>query len=58
VVAEVRERLAVSKRAAQKTVMERFNLKKLNEQKLKNSIRLQSQKRLKLWGHQQGMGQY
>jgi hypothetical protein len=31
VVAKVRKRLAVSKRAAQKIDMERFNLKKLNE---------------------------
>jgi hypothetical protein len=31
VVAEARERLAVSKRAAQKIDMERFNVKKLNE---------------------------
>jgi hypothetical protein len=31
VVAKVRERLAVSKRAAQKVDTERFNVKKLNE---------------------------
>jgi hypothetical protein len=31
VVAEVRERLAVSKRMVKKMDMERFNLKKLNE---------------------------
>jgi hypothetical protein len=31
VVAEVRERLAVSNRAAQKIDMERFNVKNLNE---------------------------
>jgi hypothetical protein len=31
VVAKVRERLAISKQAAQKMEMERFNLKKLNE---------------------------
>jgi hypothetical protein len=30
-VAKVRERLAVSKRAAQKIDMDRFNVKKLNE---------------------------
>jgi hypothetical protein len=29
--------------------MERFNLKKLNEGKLKNNIRLQSQASLQLW---------
>jgi len=31
VVAEVRERLSVSKQAAQKFDMERFNLKRLND---------------------------
>jgi hypothetical protein len=35
VVEEVRERLAVSKRAAQKIDIERFNLKKLNEEEVK-----------------------
>jgi hypothetical protein len=35
VVAKVRERLAVSKRAAQKTDTERFNVKKLNEGNVK-----------------------
>jgi hypothetical protein len=49
VVAKVRERLAVSKQAAQKVDMERFNLKKLSEGKLKNSIRLQSQTSLQHW---------
>jgi hypothetical protein len=43
VVAKVGERLAASKQAAQKVDMERFNLKKLNERKLRNSIGLQSQ---------------
>jgi hypothetical protein len=49
VVAIVRERLAVSKRAAQEIDMERYNLKKLNEGKLKNSVRLQSETSLQLW---------
>jgi hypothetical protein len=35
VVAKVRERLAVSKRSAQKIDMEKFNVKKLNEGKVK-----------------------
>jgi hypothetical protein len=35
VVAKVRERLAVSKRAAQKVDTERFNVKKLNEEDVK-----------------------
>jgi hypothetical protein len=45
VVAEVRERLAVSKGVAQKTEMERFNVKELNE----DSIGLQSETSLQLW---------
>jgi hypothetical protein len=40
----------VSKRAAQKIDTERFNVKKLNERKLKNSIRLQSQKKFEALG--------
>jgi hypothetical protein len=43
VVAKVKERLVVSKRGAQKRDTERFNVKKLNEGMLKNSIGLQSQ---------------
>jgi hypothetical protein len=35
VVAKIRERLGVSKRAAQKMDMERFNLKKLNKEGVK-----------------------
>jgi hypothetical protein len=49
VVAEVRERLAVSKRAAQKVDTARFNVKKLNEEDVKNSIRLQSETSLQVW---------
>jgi hypothetical protein len=49
VVAKVRERLAVSKRPAQKIDMERFNVKKLTRGILKNSIRLQSEASLQLW---------
>jgi hypothetical protein len=49
VVAKVREGLAVSKRATQKFYMGRFNLKKLNEAEVKNSIRLISQTGLQLW---------
>jgi hypothetical protein len=65
VVAKMRERLAVSKRAAQKTDTERFNLKKLNEGDIKEqyhvTIRNKSAALQNLrgqWGHQQGMGQY
>jgi hypothetical protein len=49
VVAEVRERRAVSKQAAQKMDMERFSLKKLNEGDVKEQARLQSQTVLQLW---------
>jgi hypothetical protein len=49
VVAKVRERLAVSKQAAQKIDTERFIIKKLDEGKLMNSIRLQSETSLQLW---------
>jgi hypothetical protein len=45
----VRERLAVSKRAARKIDTERFNVKKLKTRvMLKNSIRLQSETSLQL----------
>jgi hypothetical protein len=47
-VAKVRERLAVSKRAAQKIDTERFNVKKLNEEDV-NSTGLQSETSLQLW---------
>jgi hypothetical protein len=41
VVAKVRERMAVSKRMVKKMDVEIFNLKQLNEGKVKESIRLQ-----------------
>jgi hypothetical protein len=40
VVAKVRERLAVSKRAARKVDTERFNVKKLNEGDVKEQYRV------------------
>ena len=46
VVAKVRERLAVSKQAAQKLDGERFNLRK----RLRNNIRLRLQTGLQPWG--------
>jgi hypothetical protein len=49
VVAKVRERLAVSKRMVKKMDIERFNLKKLNGRRLKNTITLQSKTGLQLW---------
>jgi glycine betaine/choline ABC-type transport system substrate-binding protein len=42
VVAEVRERQAVSKRAAQKLDMERFNAKMLNEEDVKEQYQVTS----------------
>jgi hypothetical protein len=48
VVAKVRERLSVNKRAAQKFDMERFNLKKPSEVKLGYSINIKSRKVLQL----------
>jgi hypothetical protein len=49
VVPKVRERLEVTKQAAQKIDTERFNVKKLNKRMLKNSIRLQSETSFQLW---------
>jgi hypothetical protein len=40
VVAEVRERLSVNKRSAQKLHMERFNLKKLNDVEVKEQYKV------------------
>jgi hypothetical protein len=64
IIAKVRERLAVSKRAAQKINTERFNLKKLNEGMLKtvpgyNQKQVCSSGKLRgQWGHLQDMGQH
>jgi hypothetical protein len=65
VVAKVRERLAVSKQAAQKIDMERFNVKKLNEGDVKEQYQVTirntfccSGKLGEPWAQQQGMGQY
>ena len=44
----VREKLALSKQAAQKFDGERFNLRKLNELEVGNNIRLRSQTGLRL----------
>ena len=49
VIAKVRERLAVGKQAAQRFDRQRFNLRKLNEPRLGNSIRLRLQTGLQLW---------
>jgi hypothetical protein len=43
-IAKVRKKLAVSKRAAQKEDTERFNLRELNNGTLKKSIRLKPEK--------------
>jgi hypothetical protein len=62
-VAELRERLAASKRPAQKVDVERFILKKLNEGML--TVSSYNQKQVcrfgnvrGQWGHQQGTGNY
>jgi hypothetical protein len=49
VVAEVRERLAVKKQAAQKFDGRRFNLRKLNEREVGKQYRLRLQTGLQLW---------
>jgi hypothetical protein len=49
VVAKLRERLALSKRAAQKIDTKRFNVRKLNDGMLKNSMRLKSETSLRRW---------
>jgi hypothetical protein len=49
VVAKITERLAVSKRHVNKMDTDRINLKKLNEGKLRKSIRLQSKIDFQLW---------
>jgi hypothetical protein len=48
IVAKVRERLTVSKRMVNKMDVKRFNLKQLNEEEVKNNIRLQSKISLQL----------
>ena len=49
VVAKVRERLAVSKQAAQKFDVEIFDLRKLNELEVRKQYRLRLQTGLQLW---------
>jgi len=49
VVAQVRERMAVSKQTAQRFDGERFNLRKLNELKFGKSIRLRLLTALQVW---------
>jgi hypothetical protein len=49
VVAKVRKKLAVSKQTIHRVHMERLNLKKLNEIRLKRSIVLKSQTGSQLW---------
>jgi hypothetical protein len=58
VAAKVRERLVVSKRAAQQVGRKRFNVKKLNEGDVKEQyqVTISSGKLRGQWGHQQGMG--
>jgi hypothetical protein len=49
VIVKVREILALSKQEAQKLDVETFNLRKLSELEIGNSIRLRSQTTLQLW---------
>jgi len=49
VVAKVRERLAVSKRAAQRSDGERFNLRKLNELEIRKQYQTEIANGLQLW---------
>jgi hypothetical protein len=49
IVAKMRERLAVSERAVQKTDMERFNVKKLNEGDVKEQYQVTTKRSLQLW---------
>jgi hypothetical protein len=49
VVAKSRERLGVSKRAAQRCDVERFNPKKLNELEVKKKYQIKISKCLQLW---------
>jgi hypothetical protein len=50
VAARVRERLAVSKQAAQKFDVKRFNFNKLSDLQVRNCIRLRFQAGLQVWG--------
>jgi hypothetical protein len=49
VVAKVRKRLAVSKGMGKKKDVERFNLKPLNEEKVKEQYQVTIKKRVQLW---------
>jgi hypothetical protein len=49
VVAKVKERLAVSKRAAQKVDTERLNIKKLNKGDVKEQYQVTIRNKLQLW---------
>jgi hypothetical protein len=56
VVAKVRERLAVSKQAAQKIDTERFNVKKLDEEDVKEQYQVTIRTSLQLWKTQRTVG--
>jgi hypothetical protein len=64
-VVKVRERLTVSKRAAQEIDTDRFNVKKLNKGDFKEQYQVTIRNNFAAlenlrgqWGHQEGMGQY
>jgi len=49
VVAKVREKFAVSKQEAQKFVLERFNLRKLNELEARKQYQIKISNSMQLW---------
>jgi hypothetical protein len=49
VIAKLRERLAVNKKAAHEFEGERFNLRKLNELEVKEKYQIELTKDLQLW---------
>jgi hypothetical protein len=49
VVAKVRERLAVSKHMVKKMDVETFNLKKLNEEEVKEQYQVTIKNKMQLW---------
>jgi hypothetical protein len=56
VVAKVKERLAVSKRAAQKIDTERFNVKELNEGNVKEQYKVTTRNKFTGLEHSEGSG--
>jgi hypothetical protein len=53
-VTEVRERLSVNKQLSQRVIMERYNLKKLNDVEGKDQFRVEVSNRFGRFGHRGG----